>query len=130
MTFSDRSPVIANLDASILGALPVQAMWTFLVPYLSGSMSFGEGSSPALFDDRIVLVHDHEGPSSITVLDKRTGGIVWKVDRDEGSTWSTPLVVRHDGKAQVGMGQAGQQARPRLALLDRVAQQPDDHHLA
>jgi outer membrane protein assembly factor BamB len=64
-------------------------------------MNFGEGSSPALYGDKIVVNWDHEGVSFIIALDKKTGKDVWKVDRDEMTSWATPLIVEHDGKAQV-----------------------------
>ena len=63
---------------------------------------FGEGSTPALYEDRIVIVWDHLGGQSfIVVLDKNTGEEVWRTDRDEIDTWATPLVVEHDGHEQV-----------------------------
>jgi hypothetical protein len=62
---------------------------------------FGEGSSPVLHADTIVINWDHEGQSFIIALDKRTGGERWKVDRDEGTSWATPVVVKHNGKSQV-----------------------------
>jgi outer membrane protein assembly factor BamB len=34
-------------------------------------------------------------------LDKRTGEEIWRVDRDEMTSWATPLVVEHGGRAQV-----------------------------
>ncbi|MDE0089546.1 MAG: PQQ-binding-like beta-propeller repeat protein, partial [Candidatus Poribacteria bacterium] len=49
----------------------------------------------------IVIVQDHEGPSFIVALDKRTGDKLWKMDRDERTTWTSPIVVEHGGKAQV-----------------------------
>ncbi|MFQ5640205.1 MAG: PQQ-binding-like beta-propeller repeat protein [bacterium] len=64
-------------------------------------LGFGEGSSPALYGDKIVINWDHENQSFITALDKNTGKEFWKVDRDEGTSWSTPIVVEHDGKQQV-----------------------------
>ncbi len=63
--------------------------------------SFGEGSSPALHGDTIVVNWDHEGEDFIVALDKRTGKNIWRVGRDERTTWSTPYVVEHAGKAQV-----------------------------
>lgn len=63
--------------------------------------TFGEGSSPALYGDILVILQDHEGDSFITALDKRTGDVLWKTDRNERTTWSSPVVVEHDGKAQV-----------------------------
>ncbi|MBI4566406.1 MAG: PQQ-binding-like beta-propeller repeat protein [Planctomycetes bacterium] len=61
----------------------------------------GEGSSPALYGDTLIVNWDHEGPSFVVALDKRTGTQRWKVDRDEVSSWSTPLVVKHNGRPQV-----------------------------
>ncbi len=64
---------------------------------------FGEGSSPTIAGDKIIVPWDHEGPSALFALNKLTGDIVWKVDRDEPTNWSTPLVVEHDGQQQVIM---------------------------
>jgi outer membrane protein assembly factor BamB len=63
---------------------------------------FGEGSTPALYGDRLVVVWDHLGGQSFVVtLDKNTGEEVWRVDRDEIDTWATPLVVEADARTQV-----------------------------
>lgn len=62
---------------------------------------FGEGSSPTLYGDTIVINWDHEGTSFIMALDTRTGEELWKVDRDEITSWATPIVVEQDGKPQV-----------------------------
>jgi outer membrane protein assembly factor BamB len=64
-------------------------------------MTFGEGSSPALYGDKIVILWDHEGQSYLFVLDKKTGKDAWKVERDEITSWSTPLIVEYKGKPQV-----------------------------
>jgi outer membrane protein assembly factor BamB len=68
---------------------------------LNKRMNFGEGSSPALFGDRIIVNWDHEGQSFIIALDKKTGKDIWKVDRDERTSWATPLVVENNGKLQI-----------------------------
>ena len=62
---------------------------------------FGEGSSPAIYNDKLVINWDHEGDSFIVVLDKNTGKEVWRVDRDEVTSWATPIVVEQNGKPQV-----------------------------
>ena len=61
----------------------------------------GEGSSPALFGDTLIVNWDHQGDSFVVALDKSNGKQRWKVARDEITSWSTPLVVSHGGKAQV-----------------------------
>lgn len=63
--------------------------------------TFGEGSSPALYGNHLIVKWDHEGPSFIASLEKTTGKIIWKKERDEGSSWSTPIVAEADGKSQV-----------------------------
>jgi outer membrane protein assembly factor BamB len=64
-------------------------------------MSFGEGSSPALWGDTLVVQWDHEGEDFVAALDARTGKERWRVPREEPSTWATPLIVEHDGRIQV-----------------------------
>jgi len=61
----------------------------------------GEGSSPALFGDTLIINCDHEGGSFVVALDKRTGKQRWKVARDEVTSWSSPIVVEHAGRPQV-----------------------------
>ena len=63
--------------------------------------TFGEGSTPALYKDRLFYVWDHQRESFIVALNKRTGEELWRVKRDEIDTWATPLVVEHGGGAQV-----------------------------
>ncbi|MPY90820.1 MAG: PQQ-binding-like beta-propeller repeat protein [Luteitalea sp.] len=62
---------------------------------------FGEGSTPALYDDRLVIVWDHQGDSFIVALDALTGKEIWRAARDEIDSWATPLIVEHEGRAQV-----------------------------
>ncbi|MEY4095249.1 MAG: hypothetical protein RLZZ53_2448 [Acidobacteriota bacterium] len=63
---------------------------------------FGEGSTPVLFGNTLVVVWDHlNQPSYVIALDKRTGKELWRVDHPEMDTWATPLVVTHDGRQQV-----------------------------
>jgi outer membrane protein assembly factor BamB len=61
----------------------------------------GEGSSPVVYGDWLILNWDHEGNSFLYAFDKRTGKERWKVQRDDKTSWSTPLIVEHEGKPQV-----------------------------
>lgn len=62
---------------------------------------FGEGASPALSGDTLVVNWDHEGQDFVVALDKKTGKELWRRDRDEPTTWTTPLIVEHAGRRQV-----------------------------
>jgi len=61
----------------------------------------GEGSSPVLHEDSLLLCWDHEGDSFLCSLDKRTGKERWKIARDEKTSWSTPLIVPFEGRTQI-----------------------------
>lgn len=61
----------------------------------------GEGSSPALQDGRLVVNWDHEEGSFVTAFAAETGKEQWRVDRDERTSWATPLIVQENGTAQV-----------------------------
>lgn len=63
--------------------------------------AFGEGSSPALHGGTVVVNWDHEGEDFIVAFDVESGKELWRNRRDELTTWTTPLVVEHGGKAQV-----------------------------
>lgn len=62
---------------------------------------FGEGSSCALAGDAVIVVLDHEGDSAIFAFNKGTGDLLWRQDRDERTSWATPVAVEVDGKIQV-----------------------------
>jgi outer membrane protein assembly factor BamB len=62
---------------------------------------FGEGQTPVLHGNRIVVQWDHQGPSFIAALDAQTGAEVWRTERQEIDSWGTPLVVEQGGRAQV-----------------------------
>ncbi len=58
------------------------------------AMSFGEGSSPTLYKDTIIVLCDHTPKSYLLALDKSTGKERWKADRGVGRvSHCTPLVV-------------------------------------
>ena len=63
--------------------------------------SFGEGSSPTLHENTIVLLWDQEDDSYIYAINKKNGKIKWKRERNEATGWCTPVVTTHKGVTQV-----------------------------
>ena len=61
----------------------------------------GEGSSPALDGDTLVVNWDHEGESFLVAYDKRTGRQLWKTPRERATSWTTPIIVHSEGRSQV-----------------------------
>ena len=78
-----------------------ETIWEKDLGRMSTAAGFGEGSSPALFGDTIILNWDHEGDSFIVALDKKTGEEKWRTDRDEGTSWTSPLILRDSNPPQV-----------------------------
>ena len=72
-------------------------------PPMTTRGTFGEGSSPTLAGNLVIVPWDHEGSSFLYGLDKLTGKTVWKVERDEPSCWATPFVIAVGGKTQIVM---------------------------
>ncbi len=62
---------------------------------------FGEGSSPVIHGDIIVVNWDHEEDDFIVALNKKTGKEIWRNERDEPTSWFTPLLIEQDGGVQV-----------------------------
>lgn len=64
-------------------------------------LGFGEGTAPLLDGNHLFLVFDHEAGSFMVALDKRNGKELWRVERDEATSWSTPLAIDHAGRRQI-----------------------------
>lgn len=60
----------------------------------------GEGASPALYGNTLVVNWDHEGPSFIAAFDTKTGAQRWRRDRDEPTSWSSPHILTHTNPVQ------------------------------
>lgn len=82
-------------------------IWEKDLGNLSIRASFGEGSSPALYKDYLIINWDHEKDSHIFVLNKTNGDVIWEKGRDEITSWSTPLVVEVKGKPQLIVSATG-----------------------
>jgi outer membrane protein assembly factor BamB len=76
-------------------------LWQKSLGQMHSKHGHGEGSSPALYGETLIVNWDHEEQSFVVALDKRTGNERWRVSRPEDTSWATPIVVEHAGKAQV-----------------------------
>ena len=100
---TDGEYVIASFGSRGLYCYDMQGnlQWEKDFGDLNMRNQFGEASSPFLYGDRLIVTWDHEGSSFITALDKHTGREIWRKERDEETSWSTPVVVEHNGRAQI-----------------------------
>jgi outer membrane protein assembly factor BamB len=76
-------------------------MWERQSPALKMAGTFGEGTPTVIDDKAVYLKYDHQGGSYLLALDKATGKDLWRVERDDVSSWSPPYLLEHGGKRQL-----------------------------
>jgi len=76
-------------------------IWTRELGAYNTQVELGTGASPALYRDRLIIVHDNTKQSEILALDKRTGREMWRTNRDETGNWSTPLVWENTLRTEI-----------------------------
>lgn len=76
-------------------------LWQRQLGIMHSKHGHGEGASPALFGDSLVVNCDHEGESFLAVLNKHTGEPLWRAKREEVTSWSSPVVVVQEDAPQV-----------------------------
>ena len=91
--FGSRGLYCFDMDGNI--------QWSKDLGRMNTLMAFGEGGSLAVAGDAVIVVRDHQGESFIVALNKETGEVIWRKDRDEATSWATPLPIEVKGKIQV-----------------------------
>ncbi len=60
----------------------------------------GHGASPILYDGKVIVTNDQDGPSFVVALDAKTGKTVWKSPRRpqvQGTAYATPVLLERKG---------------------------------
>jgi len=91
--FGSRGVYVYDLDGKLA--------WQKKFAPMEMRLGFGEGVAPVLDGASLYLKFDQEKDSHLVVLDKNNGKELWRVDRNEVSSWSPPLIVTHDSRKQV-----------------------------
>ncbi len=71
-----------------LGAFPTQRDW-------------GTGSSPVLYNDVLYLKVDNDSASFMVALDTASGEEKWRVEREEKTTYSTPVIWKNKFRTEL-----------------------------
>ena len=82
-------------------SLDGKPLWSVDLGDMHTRRGWGEATSPVLVDDLVIMNWDNEDDSFIYALDANSGEIVWKVARDEPTTWATPLIIQRNDSKQV-----------------------------
>ena len=88
----------AGLFAFDMNGNPV---WSKPLPALKTRNNWGASASPALHGDRLYIVNDNDEQSFIAAFEKRTGREVWRVNRKEGTNWSSPFVWENGTRTEI-----------------------------
>lgn len=78
-----------------------KVLWEKSFGPMNSKHGHGEGSSPALHGDTLVVNWDHEKQSFIAAINTQNGKVRWRVERDEVTSWSSPIIVQYATKQQV-----------------------------
>ena len=75
-------------------------IWTKHLPYVS---QHGNGGSPLIYKNLLILSCDGYDTAFVLALDKNTGNVKWKTPRRQpfSQAYSTPLVIKVAGQDQV-----------------------------
>jgi outer membrane protein assembly factor BamB len=108
-TYASETPVTDGEHVYVYnGALGLFAFdmngnlrWSKAMEPLNTRNGWGSAASPVLHKGRIYIVNDNDTSSFLAAFDARTGQQIWRVNRDEGSNWSTPFVWEHDERTEI-----------------------------
>jgi len=76
-------------------------LWSQPMGPVKTRQSWGPAASPIVYKDRVYIVSDSEDRSFIAAYNAKTGDEVWRVNRDEGSNWSTPFVWENELRTEL-----------------------------
>jgi outer membrane protein assembly factor BamB len=99
VSFGSEGLYSYDLDGKLLwkkdlGVL--NAGWFFDPDY-----EWGIGSSPIIYKNMVIVQCDIQRHSFIAAFDADTGKEIWRTDRDEIPSWSTPTIFEANGKAEL-----------------------------
>lgn len=100
---ADDLHVYASFGSHGIGCYDMagKLVWSRNLGRMQSKHGHGEGASPLLYDGRLFVNWDHEGQSFMVALDSTTGRTIWKMDRDEVTSWCSPIAVEHAGRTQI-----------------------------
>jgi outer membrane protein assembly factor BamB len=97
---ADRVYVHFGADGTAALTTSGEVVWKTRLPYQS---QHGNGGSPALYGDLLIINCDGSDEAFVVALDKRTGKVRWKTARRQpwDQAYSTPLVIRVGDRDEV-----------------------------
>jgi outer membrane protein assembly factor BamB len=99
VSFGSQGLYAYDLDGKLLWQKDLGVLnsgWFFDPDY-----EWGIGSSPIIYKNLVIVQCDIQKNSFLAALDTDTGKEVWRTERDEIPSWSTPTIFEANGKAEL-----------------------------
>lgn len=97
--FASEGLFCYNLEGDLLWTKDLGKLQTG--PRRDITLDWGFSSSPVIYKDRVVVQCDFSGDSFLATFDLETGKEIWRMPRDEFSTWGSPTVIEVNGSPQI-----------------------------
>ena len=68
---------------------------------------YGHASSLVIYESTLLVQYDQNDQGHLWGVDLRNGEELWSVERAIGASWSTPLLIEHEGEPQVVLSAPG-----------------------
>ncbi len=79
-------------------------------PFRPRKYEYGYAPSPLLYKDVVIIAAEYDGEGWIAALDRKTGNRVWKIDRGNNISFSSPVVGHVAGRDEMFISGADQVA--------------------
>ena len=92
-SFGSRGTYCYTLDGKLV--------WKRDHGLMTTRLGWGEAVTPVVHGDSLLLNWDQEFDSALICLNAKTGEPRWRTEREEKTSWNSPLIVEYGGKTQV-----------------------------
>jgi len=62
---------------------------------------YGAAASPIVHGDQVIMIYDNQEASYIAAFDTKTGKQQWRTERDEMSSWATPVLWQNKLRSEL-----------------------------
>lgn len=76
-------------------------LWTYDIEPQRTKNDWGTASSPIVYQGSVYVLYDNEGQSWLAKLKGKTGKEIWKVNREEVSSWATPFIWENEFRTEL-----------------------------
>ena len=93
---TDGKYVVALMASEALVAYDVKGkqVWKRLIEAATARLILDQSSSPVIYRNSVILQNDRRQGSYVAAFDLASGRELWRAERNEGMSWSTPTIVR------------------------------------